>query len=131
MKADLFYLLFILLILAQSSDTSSQSFQDPSSKTISFTKSTQNFPPAETFQVKLGDVDSDGDLDAVFPNMGFNNSKIWLNDGSGYFTDSGQLLTQQGHGVGLEDLDNDGSLNTDHRKFILMTQEFILIRART
>ncbi|UCE17277.1 MAG: VCBS repeat-containing protein [Gemmatimonadota bacterium] len=78
---------------------------------ISFQKSEQVFPGAETYQIALGDVDGDGDLDALFANMGFNFSALWLNDGSGYFVNSGQLLTQQGHGVGLGDLDGDGDLD--------------------
>ena len=34
-----------------------------------------------------------------------------VNDGLGNFTDSGQQLTQQGHGLGLGDLDNDGDVD--------------------
>jgi hypothetical protein len=78
---------------------------------VTFEKSEQVFPGAETYQVALGDVDGDGDLDALFANMGFNYSALWLNDGTGYFVNSGQLLTQQGHGVGLGDLDSDGDLD--------------------
>ena len=40
--------------------------------------------------VALGDVDGDGDLDAFVANDYDN--RIWLNDGSGNFTDSGQQL---------------------------------------
>jgi hypothetical protein len=79
--------------------------------TLSFTKSTQTFPPLVTFEVILGDVDRDGDLDAVFSNMEFNHCQIWLNDGHGNFTNSGQSLTQQAHGVALGDLDGDGDLD--------------------
>ncbi|MBU0494352.1 MAG: VCBS repeat-containing protein [Chloroflexi bacterium] len=60
----------------------------------------------------LGDLDGDGDLDAVFANnTAFDSSQVWLNDGTGKFTDSGQELTPQGHGVGLGDLDGDGDLD--------------------
>ena len=85
--------------------------QDSLVQTISFTKSSQTFPPSVTFEVILGDVDNDGDLDAVFSNMEFNNCQIWLNDGSGFFTNSGQNLTEQAHGVALGDLDGDGDLD--------------------
>ncbi|MCP4540087.1 MAG: VCBS repeat-containing protein [Chloroflexi bacterium] len=78
---------------------------------VSLTRSEQSFRPARTFQIELGDLDDDGDLDAVFSNMGTNHSKVWLNDGSGHFEDSGQLLTEEGHGVGMEDLDGDGDLD--------------------
>jgi hypothetical protein len=80
-------------------------------QSITFTQSLQIFPGSETYQVALGDMDNDGDLDAVCANMGFNNSMIWWNDGHGQFTNSGQTLTQQGHGVALGDLDNDGDLD--------------------
>jgi hypothetical protein len=77
----------------------------------------QSFGRTETFQVGLGDLDGDGDLDAVFANMAANDSQVWFNDGGvqggtlGQFVDSGQRLTQQGHGVDLGDLDSDGDLD--------------------
>ena len=73
--------------------------------------SPQSFGRTETFQVGLGDLDGDGDLDAVFANMAANDSQVWFNDGQGTFQDSGQKLTQQGHGLGLGDLDGDGDLD--------------------
>ncbi|HSJ56771.1 MAG TPA: FG-GAP-like repeat-containing protein, partial [Anaerolineae bacterium] len=82
---------------------------------LSFENSPQSFGRSETFQAGLGDLDGDGDLDAVFANMAANDSQVWLNDGLGTFHDSGQKLTQQGHGLGLGDLDGDGDLD------ILMT----------
>ena len=61
-----------------------------------FKLSKQNFKPAYTSQIVLGDLDSDGDLDAVFANMReFHYSKIWINDGKGNFTPTSQDLTQQ------------------------------------
>jgi hypothetical protein len=74
-------------------------------------RSDQVFGRTETAQIGLGDLDGDGDLDAVFANMGAHDSEIWMNDGSGHFTVSGQLLTRQGHGIGLGDLDGDGDLD--------------------
>lgn len=78
---------------------------------VTFERSSQSFPDYVTNQIGLGDFDGDGDLDAVFSNMQFNSSKIYINDGSGRFTDSGQQLTQQGHGVGVGDLDGDNDLD--------------------
>lgn len=74
-------------------------------------KSEQVFEHASTNDIALGDLDGDGDLDAVFSNMRFNDSRIYLNDGLGRFTPTEQLLTQQGHGVDLGDLDADGDLD--------------------
>jgi hypothetical protein len=74
-------------------------------------KSSQHFTARETFQVALGDLDGDGDLDAVLANPLLNHSQVWLNDGSGNLVDTGQELTQYGHGVGLADFDQDGDLD--------------------
>jgi hypothetical protein len=78
---------------------------------VTFTQSSQIFPPADTNYVGLGDFDGDGDLDAVFTNQAQHHSQILINNGKGYFTDSGQKLTPQGHGAGIGDLDNDGDLD--------------------
>jgi Tol biopolymer transport system component len=78
---------------------------------VSLEKSPQIFEPGFTYQVALGDLDGDGDLDAVFSNMRSSHSQVWLNDGTGSFTDTGQELAQQGHGVALGDLDSDGDLD--------------------
>jgi hypothetical protein len=78
---------------------------------LRFAKSNQQFTARETFQAGLGDLDNDGDLDAVFANPQQNNSQVWLNDGNGSLTDTGQKLTQYGHGVGLADFDSDGDLD--------------------
>lgn len=67
--------------------------------------SDQELGMRETFQVALGD------LDAVFANPMRNPAAVWLNDGHGRFTDTGQQLTQYGHGVGLADFDGDGDLD--------------------
>jgi len=77
-------------------------------RSIVLEKGTQVFEHRVTYQIGLGDLDGDGDLDAVFSNMGPNDSQVWLNDGTGRFTDSRQVLTRQGHGVAIADLDGDG-----------------------
>lgn len=76
-----------------------------------FEKSSQELNMRETFQAGLGDLDGDGDLDAVYANPQKNNAQVWLNDGSGTFIDTDQQLTQYGHGVALADFDSDGDLD--------------------
>lgn len=78
---------------------------------VLFERSDQELSLRETFQAALGDLDGDGDLDAVFANPMSNNAGVWLNDGSGFFVDTDQQLTQYGHGVGLADFDQDGDLD--------------------
>jgi len=102
--------LAFLLVLSFMSILSCQSKQrtENSIPPVSLVKSDQVFGPNRTFQVGLVDLDSDGDLDAVLPNRGQIHSQILINDGKGYFTDSGQKLARQTHGMGIGDWDNDG-----------------------
>lgn len=55
-----------------------------------------------------GDLDNDGDLDIVMVG-GYN--KIYLNDGSGVFTDAGFEIWGYFENVDLGDYDNDGDLD--------------------
>ena len=83
----------------------------PTAKDISLRRSEQNFQPVYTNSVGLADLDNDRDLDLVCANMHDNDSRVWLNDGSGRFTATDQLLTRGGHGVAVEDVDDDGDLD--------------------
>jgi hypothetical protein len=107
MKKMLFSGLLSIFLL-YSISCRSQKEKDQVIPPVSFVKSAQVFEPNRTFQIGLVDLDGDGDLDAVFPNRGKIHSQVLLNDGKGYFTDSGQKLARQTHGMGIGDWDNDG-----------------------
>ena len=67
-----------------------------------------------TYAVSLRDIENDGDLDLV---MGIDNnpvnwSRIFINDGIGIFTDSGQVLAMDStRSVSFGDMDGDGNLD--------------------
>ena len=73
------------------------------------------FVPGTTFgeadyteNVDLGDIDGDGDLDAVFANV--SGGRVWLNDGNANFTATAQTLPNSVNAA-LGDLDGDGDLD--------------------
>jgi len=80
-----------------------------------FTHASGNLPPSAdiTQAVVLADLDGDGDLDAVTGNSGNNGeqSRLYLNDGSGIFTDATSQLPPglwQTWDVVAGDVDGDG-----------------------
>jgi hypothetical protein len=80
-----------------------------------FTDSGQTLGNSETSAVGLGDFDGDGDLDAFVLNAVYQSpltNEIWINDGSGIFTDSGlRPGTDESYDIGIGDLDSDGDLD--------------------
>ena len=79
-----------------------------------FTDSGQRLGSHTSQGADLGDLDADGDLDAFVGNgyPGNHPNTVWLNDGSGGFSDSGQLLgSSMTNGVALGDLDGDDDLD--------------------
>ena len=63
----------------------------PAGAQLTFTLGWELDPGASSFGVALGDVDLDGDLDIYIADLD-GPDRLWLNDGSGTFTDSGQVL---------------------------------------
>jgi|GEM_PF-852056 len=67
--------------------------------------------------VALGDVDGDGDLDAFLANGGYTHgdpNRLYLNDGSGVFTDASSQIpdfNEDTYCVALGDVDGDGDLD--------------------
>ena len=77
-------------------------------------------PRSTGISVALGDVDGDGDTDALVGNAHDAPDpanpprpyKLYLNDGRGFFSDSGQWLGESREGVvSLADMDGDGDLD--------------------
>jgi len=80
-----------------------------------FVDSGQNLPVPGTDVLggAVGDLDGDGDLDAFTAGFSAGPAKVWLNDGSANFVDSGQVLGA-GHDstvVALGDVDGDGDID--------------------
>jgi putative intracellular protease/amidase len=80
--------------------------------TVSFEDTRQELGAAQSWDVALGDLDGDGDLDVFVANaiQGGEQNAVWINDGGGTFTLSDQALGY-GQGVTLGDIDSDGDLD--------------------
>jgi len=96
---------FAVLSVSQVSSGAAQTPR-PARPVPQFSRREQAFPPMATMRVLLADLDSDGDLDAVFSNFG-DRSRIFLNDGRGLFRESTQAFPL-GHGASVGDVDRDG-----------------------
>lgn len=68
--------------------------------------------------MELGDLDGDGDLDALASHLGpylsgpYNPARVYLNDGDGQFTDAGRRVGEPAfHWFELADFDGDRDLD--------------------
>ncbi|MAE64886.1 MAG: hypothetical protein CMJ18_11510, partial [Phycisphaeraceae bacterium] len=78
---------------------------------IAFVNSGQSLGSGNSRDGRFGDVDDDGDLDVVVANDAMNDNRVWLNNGSGVFSDSGQPMAPAGSAVAVGDVDGDGDLD--------------------
>jgi hypothetical protein len=69
----------------------------------------QRLGEAKSRSVELGDLDNDGDLDAVV--AADSATHVWWNDGQGQFTESPQPIVSGGNALALGDLDGDHDLD--------------------
>ncbi len=120
MKTHIKYLtLFIAIVIFSSScgnniessiiptENSASSSSNPD--TSYFSPSDQSFGSGRTFGIEIADIDLDNDLDIFVTNY-IGPDKLWINDGSGGFTESGQSFGKyngQAHDVGIADLNGD------------------------
>ena len=75
---------------------------------VFFVDSGQRLGEMRSWNVALGDLDDDGDLDAFVAND--LRSQIWLNDGQGTFS-PGEVRNKTVSDLALGDLDRDGDLD--------------------
>lgn len=78
--------------------------------TFTFTDSGQLLMCVECNDLKLGDVDGDGDTDAAFADVA-GPGTVFFNGGGGLFTDSGQMINFDTDGLDLGDIDGDSDLD--------------------
>ncbi|HEX9933617.1 MAG TPA: FG-GAP-like repeat-containing protein, partial [bacterium] len=80
-----------------------------------FTSNGQTLGSIQNSGIVLGDLDGDGDLDAYIVKSGQfvkPPDEVWLNDGTGVFTDSGQSMgNYASEDADLGDVDGDGDLD--------------------
>jgi hypothetical protein len=83
-----------------------------------FVKSSQNLKGPDDLVPAFGDLDGDGDLDAIIPsNSGSGSNRLWINDGSGNFSASGNDVGETGNNVIFGDVDGDGDLDMYMAKY--------------
>ena len=130
-------------VAAAGSEASSSNADGLLKKQVRFFSNGQQLGETSSLSVAVGDLDGDGDLDAVVGNIGLN--RVWRNDGHGRFQRTrGNLGGEWTYGIGLHDLDGDGDLdvyaanygsadtvwlNTGSGRFVRSAQNFVAARS--
>jgi len=110
MKTKFLFILVLLTLCVFTLYALAQDIKKDKSEIIipEFKKSTQIFEQNyRTWEVALEDLDSDGDMDAVFTSLG-PATQILFNDGKGNFKKSDQKFPEGIHGIAIGDIDLDG-----------------------
>lgn len=77
-----------------------------------FVDSGQSLGESGSYCVAAGDMDGDGDIDAVVANRnGDETNRVWLNDGKGVFSEGHAFAQLESSAVALGDIDDDGDLD--------------------
>ena len=103
--------------IAQSFESSNRAFRHTSSSAPAFYDSGQQLGFSYSKGVSLGDLDLDGDVDAIFANnltrsdSEWSSSGVWLNDGQGLFHREQTLTPKHNRDAALSDLNGDGYLD--------------------
>ena len=72
---------------------------------------TPEFGAGSSREIALGDLDGDGDLDAMLAMLNGEPQTVWLNDGAGNMTARYSFGAGSSIGLALGDLDGDGDLD--------------------
>ena len=92
--------------------TSSTVYAASNAPTGVFTDSTQSLGSSSSSNIILGDLNNDGHLDMVVANASNGeDSKIWINDGTGTFTEKTETDLGSSQAIAVGDLDGDGDLD--------------------
>jgi hypothetical protein len=101
-------------VVANSPDKAQTTWLNDGTGAFSAHPSTPSFGAEDSHDIALGDLDGDGDLDAVVANYDSQAQTTWLNDGGGAFSahpTTPSFGTGDSGAIALGDLDGDGDLD--------------------